>query len=174
MSKGIIILPIAVMEELIQLKTAFDSQLRATDFVSETPSYLSLSDKCKEYMIGLQSYMFRSIEEKGAELRSCYQRQTVLQEAGDVREYVTMEEELEILKAENHLSDTQNRGGYGNSPFDLLSNFAADETTRAGRLLMAVGTSILRIQEKAENPEEMQKMVAGEVDASEAELVIFR
>ncbi|OAX78795.1 hypothetical protein ACJ72_06896 [Emergomyces africanus] len=152
MSNGIIILPISVMEGLIQLKTAFDSQLRATEFVSETPSYLSLPDKGKEYMIALQSYMFRSIDQKGAELRRYYQRQTMLQEAGDVLGYAAMEKDLEILKAEN----------------------PPDETTRAGRLLMAVGTSILRIQEKAESPEEMMRMVTGEVDASEAELVIFR
>lgn len=39
---------------------------------------------------------------------------------------------------------------------------------------MAVGTSILRIEEKAESPEEMQKMVVEEVNASEAEVLILR
>ncbi|PGH35212.1 hypothetical protein GX50_01908 [[Emmonsia] crescens] len=152
-NNSIITLPISVVEELIQLKTAFDAQLKATDFVSETPSYLALSDKCKEYMVALQRYMFRSIDQKGAELRRYYQQQTVLlQEAGHGCEYAAMEEELEMLRVENH----------------------PDETTRAGRLLMAVGTSVLRIQEKAESPEEMLRMVAGEVDASEAEVVVLR
>ncbi|KKZ67390.1 hypothetical protein EMCG_06944, partial [[Emmonsia] crescens] len=98
-----ITLPISVVEGLIQLKTAFDAQLKATDFVSETPSYLALSDKCKEYMVTLQRYMFRSIDQKGAELRRYYQQQTVLlQEAGHGCEYVAMEEELEMLRVENH------------------------------------------------------------------------
>ncbi|EDN06111.1 predicted protein [Histoplasma mississippiense (nom. inval.)] len=152
MASSIIALPISAVDELIQLKMTFDAQLQATDFTSETPSYLALSDKCKAYMIALQRYMFRSIDQKATKLRRYYQRQTVLQEAGNIRDYAAIEDGLEALKVENH----------------------PDETTRAGRLLMAVGTSILRIEEKAESPEEMQKMVVEEVNASEAEVLILR
>ncbi|EER38985.1 conserved hypothetical protein [Histoplasma capsulatum var. duboisii H88] len=158
MASSIIVLPISAVDELIQLKTTFDAQLQATDFTSETPSYLALSDKCKAYMIALQRYMFRSIDQKATELRRYYQRQTVLQEAGNIRDYAAIEDGLEALKVENH----------------RMLKFVSDETTRAGRLLMAVGTSILRIEEKAESPEEMQKMVVEEVNASEAKVLILR
>ncbi|KLJ07479.1 hypothetical protein EMPG_17039 [Blastomyces silverae] len=158
MATGIIILPISVVEELIQLKTAFDARLKATDFVSETPSYLHLSDRCKEHMIALQSYMFRSIDQKGTELRRYYQHQTVLQVAGKMDEYAAMKDDLEVSKVENH----------------RVLKFISDETTRAGRLLMAVGMFILRIQEMAESPEAMQSMVAEEVKASEEAVEILR
>lgn len=102
MASSIVALPISAVDELIQLKTTFDAQLQATDFTSETPSYLALSDKCKAYMIALQRYMFRSIDQKATELRIYYQRQTVLQEAGNIRDYAAIEDGLEALKVENH------------------------------------------------------------------------
>ncbi|PGH09624.1 hypothetical protein AJ79_05680 [Helicocarpus griseus UAMH5409] len=148
-----IILPVSILDELIQLKTEFDKQLNDIDYASE-PSYLELSDSCKEYMVSLQKYMFRSIDQKGVELRRHYQRQTAFQEAGDKQQYAEMDAELELLRKEN----------------DQVLKFISDETTRAGKLLMAVGISILRIQEKAENPDEMQRLIADEVTASKEEL----
>ncbi|PGH00396.1 hypothetical protein GX51_05804 [Blastomyces parvus] len=155
-----ITLPISILQELIHLKTAFDAHLTATDFLSESrPAYYPhLSDRCKEHMVALQSYMFRAIDLKGAELRGYYRRQTGLLEAGRGAEYAVVEEGLEVLRGENL----------------RVLGFISDETTRAGRLLMAVGMFILRIQEMAESPEAMQNMVAEEVRASEGEVEVLR
>ncbi|KAK2793780.1 hypothetical protein FQN52_000732 [Onygenales sp. PD_12] len=151
-----ITLPISVLDELIQLKSRFTTQLSTVDYSSE-PSYVSLSATCKEYMVTLQRYMFRSIDQKGVELRRHYQRQTALKNAGEMALYAEMEEELQLLRMEN----------------DKVLQKIFDETTRAGQLLMSVGGSILRIQEQSEDPSEMQRMVAAEVAASEAEISIF-